>query len=322
MRKWLVAAALAVLAGFSAAAAAQSFPSKPLRLILPAGPGSVVDLRARQLASRLPDLLGQPVVIDNRPGGNGFLAAEAVARAPADGHTLLLGAQSIFAVNPWLFKSLPYRPDEDFAPVTLLSTGPIILCVNAQVPARSVDELVALARAKPDLLAYATSGRGAIGFLLMEQLKLKTGAKLLPVGYKATGAEIPDLVSGQIPVGLNFWSILRPHVESGKVRALAVADSRRLAAAPGIPSFAELGYPYMEGVSWQGIFVPAKTPPAIVATLQEAIARTLQLPEIRDPMVETGSNPGGNPSAEFAAFIRADRARMGRMMKEAGIAPE
>jgi tripartite-type tricarboxylate transporter receptor subunit TctC len=322
MIRWLAAAMLVVLAGFAAGALAQSYPSKQVRLILPAGPGSVVDLRARQLASRLPDLLGQPVVIDNRPGGNGFLAAEAVARAPADGHTLLLGAQSIFAVNPWLFKSLPYRPDEDFAPVTLLSTGPIILSVNAQVPARSVDELVALARGKPDLLAYATSGRGAIGFLLMEQLKLKTGAKLLPVGYKATGAEIPDLVSGQIPVGLNFWSILRPHVESGKVRALAVADSRRLAAAPGIPSFAELGYPYMEGVSWQGIFVPAKTPPSIVAALQEAIARTLQLPEIRDPMVETGSNPGGNASPEFAAFIRADRARMGRMMKEANISPE
>ena len=127
MIRWLAAAMLVVLAGFAAGALAQSYPSKQVRLILPAGPGSVVDLRARQLASRLPDLLGQPVVIDNRPGGNGFLAAEAVARAPADGHTLLLGAQSIFAVNPWLFKSLPYRPDEDFAPVTLLSTGPIIL---------------------------------------------------------------------------------------------------------------------------------------------------------------------------------------------------
>jgi tripartite-type tricarboxylate transporter receptor subunit TctC len=305
-----------------AAAQAQAYPAKPLRLIVSAGPGSVVDLRARQLASKLPDLLGQPLVIDNRPGGNGFLAAEAVARAQADGYTLLLGAQSIFAVNPWLFKSLPYRPDEDFLPVTMLTTGPIILCVNAGVPARSVAELLALARSKPDLLTYATSGRGAIGYLLMEQLKLKTGAQLLPVGYKATGAEIPDLVSGQISAGLNFWSVLRPHVQSGKIRALAVADGNRLAAAPDIPTFAELGYPYMEGVSWQGIFVPAGTSPSIVSTLQAAIARTLQLPEIRDPMIETGSRPGGNSSAEFAAFIRADRARMGRMMREANIAPE
>jgi tripartite-type tricarboxylate transporter receptor subunit TctC len=315
---------LALLAAWllPAGALAQAFPAKPLRLIVSAGPGSVVDLRARQLTSKLPDLLGQPLVVDNRPGGNGFLAAEAVARAPADGYTLLLGAQSIFAVNPWLFKTLPYRPDEDFLPVTLLTSGPIILCVNAQVPARSVAELLALARAKPDLLTYATSGRGAIGYLLMEQLKLKTGAKLLPVGYKATGAEIPDLIAGQISAGLNFWSVLQPHVRSGKIRALAVADSGRLAAAPDIPTFAELGYPYMEGVSWQGIFVPTGTPASIVQTLQSSIARTLQLPEIRNPMVDTGSRPGGNSSEEFAAFIRADRARMGRMMKEANIAPE
>lgn len=313
-----------LLAGVVGHAAAQTptYPVKPLRLIVSAGPGSVVDLRARQLASKLPDLLGQPLVVDNRPGGNGFLAAEAVARAPADGYTLLLGAQSIFAVNPWLFKSLPYRPEEDFLPVTLLTSGPIILCVNPQVPARSVAELLALARAKPDLMTYATSGRGAIGYLLMEQLKQKTGATLLPVGYKATGAEIPDLIAGQISAGLNFWSVLQPHVRSGKLRALAVADSRRLAAAPDIPTFAELGYPYMEGVSWQGIFVPAGTPASIVSALQAAIARTLQLPEIRNPMLETGSMPGGNSPEEFAAFVRADRARMGRMMKEANIAPE
>jgi tripartite-type tricarboxylate transporter receptor subunit TctC len=156
----------------------------------------------------------------------------------------------------------------------------------------------------------------------MEQLKLKTGAQLLPVGYKATGAEIPDLIAGQISAGLNFWSVLQPHVRSGKLRVLAVADNRRLAAAPDVPTFAELGYPYMEGVSWQGIFVPARTPAPIVSALQATISRTLQLPEIRDPMIETGSTPGGNSSEEFAAFIRADRARMGRMMKEANIAPE
>jgi tripartite-type tricarboxylate transporter receptor subunit TctC len=317
----IFAVLLAAVVGH-AGAQTPAYPAKPLRLILSAGPGSVVDLRARQLASKLPDLLGQPIVIDNRPGGNGFLAAEAVARAPADGYTLLLGAQSIFAVNPWLFKTLPYRPDEDFLPVTLLTTGPIILCVNAQVPVRSVAELLELARAKPELLTYATSGRGAIGYLLMEQLKLKTGAQLLPVGYKATGAEIPDLISGQISAGLNFWSVLQPHVRAGKLRALAVADSGRLAAAPDIPTFAELGYPYMEGVSWQGIFVPAGTSASIVSALQAAIARTLQLPEIRNPMIETGSRPGGNRPEEFAAFIRADRARMGRMMKEANIAPE
>src|SRR5262245_48538453 len=204
-----------VLAVTTSAAHAQ-YPSKPLRLIVSAGPGSTPDLRARQIAAKLPESLGQAVIVDNRPGGNGFLAAEAVVRAPADGHTVLLGAQSIFAVNPWLFRSLPYRPDEDFTPVTLVTAGPAILTVNPQVPARSLAELLALARDKPDALTYATSGRGAIGLLLMEQLKLKNGARLTPIAYKATGAEIPDLIAGQISASFNFWSVLRPHVRAGK----------------------------------------------------------------------------------------------------------
>jgi tripartite-type tricarboxylate transporter receptor subunit TctC len=319
MIRFLAAAALAALACI---ASAQNFPAKPVRLIVSAGPGSTPDLRARQLAAKLPDLLGQPIVVDNRPGGNGFLAAEAVARAPADGHTLLLGAQSIFAVNPWLFKSLPYRPDEDFSPVTLITAGPAILVVNPQVPAKDVAEFLALAKAQPERLTYSTSGRGAIGLLLMAQLRAQSGAQLLPVAYKATGAEIPDLMAGQISASFNFWSVLKPHVRAGKLRALAVADARRLAAAPEIPTFAELGYPNMDGISWTGIFVPAATPRPIVARLHADIARVVRLPEIRDSILESGAEPGGNTPEEFAAFVRADRARMGRMMRDAKIEPD
>ena len=319
----LVCAAIAIFAAVDGAhAQVQAYPFKPLRLIVSAGPGSTPDLRARQIAAKLPDSMGQPVVVDNRPGGNGFLAAEAVARAPADGHTLLLGAQSIFAVNPWLFRSLPYRPDEDFTPVTLVTAGPAILTINPQVPAKTLDELLAFAKAKPDVLTYATSGRGAIGLLLMEQLKLKNGARLLPVAYKATGGELPDLIAGQISASFNFWSVLRPHVRSGKLRALAVADTRRLAAAPDIPTFAELGHSGMEGVSWTGIFVAASTARPIVARLHADLARILQHTEMRDSIIDSGAEPGGNSPDEFAAFVRADRARMGRMMREANITPE
>jgi tripartite-type tricarboxylate transporter receptor subunit TctC len=319
MRRRSIAIVLVALCGI---AWGQGFPSRPVRLIVSAGPGSTPDLRARQIAAKLPELLGQPVIVDNRPGGNGFLAAEAVARAPADGHTVLLGAQSIFAVNPWLFKSLPYRPDEDFTPVTLVTAGPAILTVNPQVPAKSLAELLALAREKPDALTYATSGRGAIGLLLMEQLKLKNGARLTPIAYKATGAEIPDLIAGQISASFNFWSILRPHVRSGKLRALAVADARRLVAAPEIPTFEELGHSGMEGISWTGIFVPSATARATVTRLQADLARILQHPEMRDSIIDSGAEAGGNSPEEFAAFVRADRARMGRMMKEANISPE
>ena len=317
-----IAVAIVAAAVFAGGAAAQSYPSKPIRLIVSAGPGSTPDLRARQIATKLPDLLGQPVVVDNRPGGNGFLAAEAAARAPADGHTLLLGAQSIFAVNSWLFKSLPYRPDEDFIPVTLVTAGPAILVINPQVPAKTLAEFLAYGKAQPDKLTYATSGRGAIGLLLMEQLKVKTGAQLLPIAYKATGAEIPDLIAGQITASFNFWSVLRPHVRSGKLRALAVADARRLVAAPEIATFAELGHAGMEGVSWTGIFVAAGTPSAIVVRLHADIARIVQTPEIRDSIIDSGAEPGGNTPAQFAAFVRADRARMGKLMREANIAPE
>ena len=317
MKAWLLVAGL-----IATPVLAQGFPTKPIRLIVSAGPGSTPDLRARQIAAKLPDTLGQAVIVDNRPGGNGFLAAEAVARAPADGHTLLLGAQSIFAVNPWLFKSLPYRPDEDFAPVTLVTAGPAILTVNPQVSAKNLAELLAFAKAKPDVLTYSTSGRGAIGLLLMEQLKRKTGAQLVPIAYKATGAEIPDLIAGQISASFNFWSILRPHVRSGKLRAMAVADARRLVAAPEIPTFEELGHAGMEGISWTGIFVASATPRPIVTRLHADLARILQHPEMRDSIIETGAEPGGDSPEEFAAFVRADRARMGRMMREANISPE
>lgn len=307
---------------FSCGVFAQTYPAKPLRLIVSDGTGSVADMRARQLGVKLTEFLGQAVVIDNRPGGNMIIGAEAAARAPADGHTLFLGNCVTHVNNPMLFRNLPYRPEEDFVPVTALSAGPLIFAVNAQLPAGNLAELVALGKTRPGQIAYGAVGRGGAAHLLMEQVKSVTGADFNLVPYKSLGTALQDVVAGHLPVFPYYWSSLLPHVKSGKVKALAVAATRRLAAAPDIPTTAEAGFPGIEGGCWQGIFVPTGTPKPVIARLREEIARVLNLPEIRNQLIETGAEVGGNTPEEFAAFIRADRVRSKKIYEVAGITPE
>jgi tripartite-type tricarboxylate transporter receptor subunit TctC len=306
----------------SGAVSAQPYPAKPLRFIVPDGPGSVSDLRARQLAVKLSEQLGQSVVIDNRPGGSFIVGAEAAAKAPADGYTIFLGSIVTHALNPLLFKTLPYRPNEDFLPVTMLSAGAMILVVNPSVAATSLRELLELSRAKPNQMGYGVVGLGSPGHLVMEQLKRETGAQFLMVPYKSSGTYIQDLMGGHMPVALNFWSIVGPHVKSGKMRALAVAAPRRLDAAPDIPTFAEAGVPGIEGYAWQGIFVPAGTSPALVARLNAEIARAINSPEIRNNLIETGAEVGGNSPEAFAAMIRADQEKWRRLAEGVSLAQQ
>jgi tripartite-type tricarboxylate transporter receptor subunit TctC len=314
------AVALSLLIGSSAFA--QTYPSKPVRLIVADGPGGPSDLRARQLGVKLGEGLGQAVVIDNRPGGSMIIAAEAAARAPADGYTLFLGNLITHSINPLLFKTLPYRADRDFIPVTLVSAGVLVVVVNPKVQASTLRELIALAKARPDQIQYGALGRGTPQHLVMEQVKVVTGAQFVFVPYKSTGTVIQDVVGGHLPMGLNFWSIVGPLVKSGKLRALAVASPRRLEVAPEIPTFAEAGVPGVEGSGWQGIFVPAGTPAAVIAKLHAEIARALKLPEIRNSIVETGAEVGGNSPEEFASMIRADQERWKKAAMAAGITPE
>ena len=304
------------------AATAQTYPSKAIRFIVPDGPGSVGDLRARQLATKLAEQLPQGVVIDNRPGGSFILGAQEAAKAAPDGYTIFLGSIVTHSLNPLLFKSLPYRPNEDFVPVTMLSAGAMMMVVNPAVPAANLRELIELSKSKPDQLGYGVVGLGSPGHLVMEQIKRETGARFLMVPYKNSGAYVTDLIGGHMPVALNYWSILGPHIKSGKMRAIAVAAPRRLEAAPDIPTFAELGVNNIEGYGWQGIFVPAGTPRPLIGRLQAEIARAINSPEIRNNIVETGAEPGGNSPEAFAAMIRADQEKWRRLAGEVSLAQQ
>jgi len=316
------AAAFVYLSIIAFDASSQSYPVKPLRLIVADAPGGSSDLRARQVAPKLGEALGQPVVIDNRPGASMIIAAELAARAAPDGYTLFLGNVVTHSLNPLLFKSLPYRADRDFVPVTLVTMGALVVVVNPQVSAATLPELVALARARPNQIQYGGIGRGSPQHLVMEQLKAATGAQFLFVPYKTVGTSVQDVVGGHIPVGLQFWSVIGGMVKSGKLRALAVAAPQRLEVAPDIPTFAEAGVADVVGYGWQGIFVPAGTSAAIVARLHTELARVFQQAEIRNPIVETGGEPGGNTPAEFASFIRADQERWKKAADLAGLLPE
>jgi tripartite-type tricarboxylate transporter receptor subunit TctC len=289
-------------------------------VIVADGPGGPTDLRSRQIGAKLSEFLGQPVITENRPGANMILAAQAAARAPADGYTLFMGNSGTHTTNPLLFKSLPYRADEDFAPVTLVTAGPFILVASAQTPAASLAQFLALAKDRPGELNYGSIATPV--HIAMQMVISATGVQLVHVPYKSIGPVLQDLISGRLHAGFSFWSVIGPHVKSGRLRALAVAAPRRLSVAPEIPTFAEAGLPGIEASGWSGIFVPAGTPKPIVTRLHAEIVRALNMDEIRNQIIETGAEPGGNSPEEFAAYIRADRARWKRAMEDAKISAE
>ncbi len=300
---------------------AQSYPTKPVKLIVPNVSGSPVDLRARQIAVKFPGVFGQPLLVENRPGANGFIAAQAVARAAGDGYTLLNATQNEIALNPWLLKNLPYVPEADFIPVVSLSRGPTILAVNSQLPAQNLNEFLALAKTRPGQLTYGCVPK-ALGFLLMEQIKSRTGIDVVQVPYKALGAELPDLISGRVSSAFSYWSVLMPHVKAGKLRILAVTSAKRLEVMPNVPTFAEAGLPGLETYAWQGVFAPIGTPKVVVERLNAGIAAILNAPEIRQQIIDGGSEVGGGSLEEFAAFTRAERQRWGKVIQDAKITPE
>jgi tripartite-type tricarboxylate transporter receptor subunit TctC len=299
-------------------ALAQAYPAKPIRLVVTFAAGGGTDLAARTVVPKLSEALGQPIVVENRAGANGALGADAVAKAPPDGYTLVVGAAGTMVVAPHLSR-LPFDPVKDFAPVSLLATSPFVVTVHPSVKAESIRELVALAKAQPGKLSFGTSGTGGAPQLSTELFKGMTGVDMLHVPYKGLGPAITDLLGGQIQLIFADIGLVVSHLKAGKLRGLAVTSANRSAALPDLPTVAEAGVPGYAAGTWYGIFAPAGTPPAIVSKLSEEIRKALAQPEVRANYIAQGVDAAGNTPEQFAAFMREESAKWGKVVKEANI---
>jgi tripartite-type tricarboxylate transporter receptor subunit TctC len=319
----LLLSAVAAVAGLAPVsfAQAQTFPSKPIRIIVTAIAGSAPDVRVRQVAPRLAEALGQHVIVENRPGANGTIAAQQAARAQPDGHTLM-SALINNAINDLLHPHSSARLNRELAPVAQFSLSPLVMVIHPGVAAHTLQEYLQLAKAKPGLLTYASAGPGSITQLLGEWIKLKAGANILDVPYKSVGAEMPDLLGGQIKTAYLVATVIAAHVQSGKLRGLAVTGRTRLPVIREVPTTAEAGLPGIEASAWSGYVVPAGTPQPVIHTLNRELVRVFNLPEIREQAAMTGTEVIGGRPEEFAAFIRAEIVKWGGVIKTAGIKPQ
>ncbi len=314
----LIAAALLLAPAGISGVNAQTYPDRPIRMIVPFAPGGGTDIVSRLVAQRLADSIKQSVVVDNRAGGAGNIGTELVARANPDGYTLLVGSATILAVNPVIFK-VTYNPSRDFAPITRLGSQPHLMVVHPSLPANSVREFVTLAKEKSLKLNYGSSGTGGPAHLGGELFKIVAGIDMLHIPYKGTGPAVIDLVGGQLQVGLLSLASSMPHVKTGRLRALAVTSPKRAVVAPELPTIAESGYPGFEVRSWYGLLAPVGTPKAIIDKLSAQIASVLRQPEVIARLASDGAEPGGDTPAEFAAYIKSEAERWGKVVKTAGI---
>ena len=300
-----------------ALAAAQPYPGKPIRFIVPFGPGGPGDTIGRMFGRKLTESMGQPVVIDNRSGATTIIGTEIAARSPADGYTLLL-ISTTHAVNPSLFPKLPYDPVRDFAPVTMLTSTPFMLVVHPSVPAKTVPDLVALARSKPGQLNYGSSGNGSSIHLTTLLLASAAKIEMTHVPYKGSGPAFIDLIGGQINLLFSSTVSSLPHVKTGKVRGLAITSLKRAAALPAMPTVSEY-YPGFESSSWFAMLVPAKTPKTVVDRLLAETRAALQSPDVNQNLVSQGAEPGGNSPAELGAYFQSEIRKWGGVVKAAGL---
>jgi tripartite-type tricarboxylate transporter receptor subunit TctC len=317
-----IAAAMWVLAPIGAAAqdAARDYPTKPIRFLVPYPPAGGTDIVARTLTEPLAQVLGQPIIIDNRGGAAGNLGTDLAAKAPADGYTVLFTLSS-HTINPRLYDKLPFDVEKDFVPVSLAAMIPQVLVVNPAVPVTNVKELIALARSQPGKLNYASVGTGSPGHIAGELFKLKTGIDMVHVPYKGGGPAVTDTLGGQVQLLFVSLPAALQYVKAGRLRALAVTSDQRSVAAPDIPTIAESGVDCVVN-SWYGALVPARTPPAIVAKLQAAFAKVLATPEIRQKLLAQGAEATSSTSAEFDRLIRDELAKWDYVIREAKIKPE
>jgi tripartite-type tricarboxylate transporter receptor subunit TctC len=314
--------ALLMLVSSVPAHAQPAWPAKQIFFIVPYAAGGFSDTRARRIGAELSKVLGQPVIIDNKGGAGGVLGTDAVAKAAPDGYTIGMGNLPPLAVNPSLMKKLPYDPAKDIAPVILLENSPLILTAGPGLAAKSVQELIALARAEPGKIAFGSSGVGGAHHLSGEMLKQATGIDIVHVAYKGGAPASADVLAGHLPMMFEMGYAALPSVKSGRIRALAVTSTKRLAVLPDVPTMAEAGVPGFESYNWQGVIVPARTPREIIVRLNRELNAMLAQPALRDLITRDGSQvEGGTPEA-FGAFIRSETQKWARVVKEAGMKPE
>ena len=314
--------AAAILLLPSVPAFAQAWPAKPVRWIAPYPPGGSSDLVARAIGNRLAEQLGQPVLIDNRPGAGGSLGTEIAARSAPDGYTLLLANIAPLAINPHIYPKLGYDVMRDFEAVTLLATGPTLLVVGPSLPVKNVQELIALAKAKPGAIKYGTGGSGTPAHLTTELLRLMTGIDLLHVPYKGTGQSVTDLLGGQIDFVFASPPVAAAHVKSGKLRALAASSAKRTPLAPDIPTVAESGVPGFDMVTWWGAVVPAKTPAPIIDRLNAMLRKSLDFADTQERFAALGIDVQSSTPAAFRSFMAAELARYAKLSKQVGLKNE
>jgi tripartite-type tricarboxylate transporter receptor subunit TctC len=304
------------------AASPASYPAKPIRLVIPFPPGGPLDAAGRALGQKLSEAWGQPVVVENKPGAGGNIGADQVAKSPADGYTLVMGALSTHAVNPHLYSKMPYDALKDFAPVALVATTPNVLVINPSVPANSASDLIALARANPGKLSFASGSNGSAGHLAGELFKSLAKIDIVHVPYKGGAPAMQDLLGGQVQFMFDNLANSTPHVKAGKLKAIAVTTAKRSTLAPELPTMAEVGVPGFDISTWYGIMAPAGTPPEIVRKLNGEIVRYLSSDAAREQFKAQGAEPGpmsGVSSPEqFDAFIRAENAKYAKIVRDSG----
>ncbi|MGZ8153706.1 MAG: Bug family tripartite tricarboxylate transporter substrate binding protein [Burkholderiales bacterium] len=320
MRIRLIAAVSACLAaGAVANAGEQSYPVKPVRMVIPFPPGGTTDILGRIASQKLSEALGQQVVPDNRSGASGNIGTEQVAKAPPDGYTLLTAPGSTLTIHPSLYAKLGFDPLRDFAPVTILAGVPNLLVVHPSLPVRNVKELIALAKSKPDQLNYASTGAGQSTHLSMELFKNMAGVKIVHVPYKGSAPAVTDLLGGHVPMMFDNMPSALPHVKAGKLRALGVSTSKRSPTAPDVPTVAESGLPDFDVTVWFAVLAPAATPRDIVTRLNRVLVKALQGADVREKLASQGAEPIGNTSEQFTGQIKADLAKWAKVVKAANI---
>jgi len=318
MRSFTRFAALALVVVASSTAHAQSWPTKPIRYIVPFAAGGTTDILGRMVATGLSTALGQPVVVENKPGQAGSIGVAELARSAPDGYTVGGGTVSSHVINATLYSKLPYDPLKDFAPITMLATLPNMLVVHPSLNVNNVQELVALLKANPDKYSFGSAGNGTSQHISGEMFKNATGTRMQHIPYKGSGPMIPDLLAGTIQMSFENITTAYPPVKSGKLKALAVTASKRSFMAADVPTMQEAGIPGYDISSWQAMYAPAGTPKEIVARLHAEVARILRLPENAKRLADLGLEPGGMPPEELAALVRNDIPRLGAVVKASG----